>query len=339
MIQGAALAYRTRYSRICPVDNAIALKNDLRPLEPYLELTGTNEVIVNRENEVVLETASGWEFVPDGNITKEMFLSIGRILANRAGTDFDAHPYLGAELPDGHRLHLCMGTTVESGLCSAIRLKRSRKLTIDNFLTEKSFAPKPEMTFDFDDIPNSLKRLVLEKRNILISGATSSGKTNLLNVLLKYVPKTDRFLSMEDVRELDTSHLLNTVHFVLPDNGNCRSGETSCSGNSIDQNDVIDAMMRLRPDRIACGELRSRNTWTLLSLLNNGHGGCMTTIHAGSPYHAISKVITNAMTGDKCVDKDVMEKIVKECLDCVIQIKVSEGERYISDIALRGRDY
>lgn len=339
MIQGAALAYRTRYSRICPVDNAIALKNALRPLEPYLELTGTNEVIVNREKEVVLETASGWEFVPDGNITKEMFLSIGRILANRAGTDFDAHPYLGAELPDGHRLHLCMGTTVESGLCAAIRLKRSRKLTIDNFLTEKSFAPKPEMSFDFDDIPNSLKRLVAEKRNILISGATSSGKTNLLNVLLKYVPKTDRFLTMEDVRELDTSHLLNTVHFVLPDNGNCRSGETSCSGNSINQNDVIDAMMRLRPDRIACGELRSRNTWTLLSLLNNGHGGCMTTIHAGSPLHAISKVVTNAMTGDKCVDKDVMEKIVKECLDCVIQIKVSEGERYISDIALRGQDY
>lgn len=330
MIQGAALAYRTRYSRICPVDNAIALKNALRPLEPYLELTGTNEVIVNRENEVVLETASGWEFVPDRNITKEMFLSIGRILANRAGTDFDSHPYLGAELPDGHRLHLCMGTTVESGLCSSIRLKRSRKLTIDNFLTEKSFAPKPEMSFDFDDIPNSLKRLVAEKRNILISGATSSGKTNLLNVLLKYVPKTDRFLSMEDVRELDTSHLLNTVHFVLPDNG----AETG-----ITQNDVIDAMMRLRPDRIACGELRSRNTWTLLSLLNNGHGGCMTTIHAGSPLHAISKVVTNAMTGDKCVDKDVMEKIVKECLDCVIQIKVSEGERYISDIALRGRDY
>ena len=129
----------------------VALKNALRPLEPYLELIGTNEVIVNRENEVVLETASGWEFVPDKNITKEMFLSVGRILANRAGTDFDAHPYLGAELPDGHRLHLCMGTTVESGLCAAIRLKRSRKLTIDNFLTEKSFAPKPEMSFDFDD--------------------------------------------------------------------------------------------------------------------------------------------------------------------------------------------
>lgn len=318
----------------------IALKNALHPLEPYLELTGANEVIVNREHEIVLETVCGWEFVRDDNITKEIFLSIGRILANRAGTDFDAHPYLGAELPDGHRLHLCMGTTIESGLCAAVRLKRSRSLTIDNFLTEKSFAPKPDMAFDFDDIPNSLKRLVLEKRNILISGATSSGKTNLLNVLLKYVPDTDRFLSMEDVRELDTSHLLNTVHFVLPDNGNCRSGGTGRTDeNSITQNDVIDAMMRLRPDRIACGELRSRNTWTLLSLLNNGHGGCMTTIHAGSPLHAISKVVTNAMTGDKCVDKDVMEKIVKDCLDCIIQIKVSEGKRYISDIALRGRDY
>lgn len=318
----------------------IALKNALRPLEPYLELTGANEVIVNREHEIVLETVCGWEFVRDDNITKEIFLSIGRILANRAGTDFDAHPYLGAELPDGHRLHLCMGTTVESGLCAAVRLKRSRSLTIDNFLTEKSFAPKPDMAFDFDDIPNSLKRLVLEKRNILISGATSSGKTNLLSVLLKYVPDTDRFLFMEDVRELDTSHLLNTVHFVLPDNGNCRSGGTGRTDeNSITQNDVIDAMMRLRPDRIACGELRSRNTWTLLSLLNNGHGGCMTTIHAGSPLHAISKVVTNAMTGDKCVDKDVMEKIVKDCLDCIIQIKVSEGKRYISDIALRGRDY
>ena len=74
-----------------------------------MELTGTNEVIVNREHEVVLEGLSGWEFVRDQNITKEMFLSVGRILANRAGTDFDAHPYLGAELPDGHRLHLCMG--------------------------------------------------------------------------------------------------------------------------------------------------------------------------------------------------------------------------------------
>lgn len=307
-----------------------ALKNALRPLEPYLELTGINEVIVNREYEVVLESANGWEFIADKNITKEMFTSVGRILANRAGTDFDAHPYLGAELPDGHRIHICMGTTVESGLCAAIRLKRYRNLTLANFLTDKSFAPKPEMTFDFDNIEGSLKRLVSEKRNILISGATGSGKTNLLNVLLKYVPETDRFLSMEDVRELDTGHLKNTVHFVLPDNG----AETA-----ITQNDVIDAMMRLRPDRIACGELRSRNTWTLLSLLNNGHGGCMTTIHAGSPMHALSKVITNAMTGDKCVDKDVMEKIVRECLDCVIQIKVSQGERYISDIALRGRDY
>lgn len=324
---------------MCRADNA-ALKNALRPLEPYLELTGTNEVIVNREHEVVLEGLSGWEFVRDRNITKEMFLSVGRILANRAGTDFDAHPYLGAELPDGHRLHLCMGTTVESGLCAAVRLKRARSLTIENFLTEKSFAPKPEMTFDFADVPNSLRRLVLEKRNILISGATGSGKTNLLNVLLKYVPKTDRFLTMEDVRELDTTHLKNTVHFVLPDNGNCRSGGTNRTGeNSITQNDVIDAMMRLRPDRIACGELRSRNTWTLLSLLNNGHGGCMTTIHAGSAMHALSKVVTNAMTGDKSVDKDVMEKIVRECLDCVIQIKVSEGVRYIADIALRGKDY
>ena len=324
---------------MCRADNA-ALKNALRPLEPYLELTGTNEVIVNREHEVVLEGLSGWEFVRDQNITKEMFLSVGRILANRAGTDFDAHPYLGAELPDGHRLHLCMGTTVESGLCAAVRLKRARNLTIENFLTEKSFAPKPEMTFDFADVPNSLRRLVLEKHNILISGATGSGKTNLLNVLLKHVPETDRFLTMEDVRELDTTHLKNTVHFVLPDNGNCRSGGTNRTGeNSITQNDVIDAMMRLRPDRIACGELRSRNTWTLLSLLNNGHGGCMTTIHAGSPLHAISKVVTNAMTGDKSVDKDVMEKIVRDCLDCVIQIKVSEGERYISDIALRGKDY
>lgn len=314
---------------MCRADNA-ALKNALRPLEPYLELTGTNEVIVNREHEVVLEGLSGWEFVRDQNITKEMFLSVGRILANRAGTDFDAHPYLGAELPDGHRLHLCMGTTVESGLCAAVRLKRTRNLTIENFLTEKSFAPKPEMSFDFDDIPNSLKRLVAEKRNILISGATSSGKTNLLNVLLKYVPKTDRFLTMEDVRELDTTPLKNTVHFVLPDNG---------TETEITQNDVIDAMMRLRPDRIACGELRSRNTWTLLSLLNNGHGGCMTTIHAGSAMHALSKVVTNAMTGDKSVDKDVMEKIVRECLDCVIQIKVSEGVRYIADIALRGSDY
>ena len=324
---------------MCRADNA-ALKNALRPLESYLELTGTNEVIVNREHEVVLEGLSGWEFVRDQNITKEMFLSVGRILANRAGTDFDAHPYLGAELPDGHRLHLCMGTTVESGLCAAVRLKRARNLTIENFLTEKSFAPKPEMTFDFADVPNSLRRLVLEKRNILISGATGSGKTNLLNVLLKHVPETDRFLTMEDVRELDTTHLKNTVHFVLPDNGNCRSGGTNRTGkNSITQNDVIDAMMRLRPDRIACGELRSRNTWTLLSLLNNGHGGCMTTIHAGSAMHALSKVVTNAMTGDKSVDKDVMEKIVRECLDCVIQIKVSEGVRYIADIALRGKDY
>lgn len=324
---------------MCRADNA-ALKNALRPLEPYLELTGTNEVIVNREHEVVLEGLSGWEFVRDRNITKEMFLSVGRILANRAGTDFDAHPYLGAELPDGHRLHLCMGTTVESGLCAAVRLKRARNLTIENFLTEKSFAPKPEMTFDFADVPNSLRWLVLEKRNILISGATGSGKTNLLNVLLKHVPETDRFLTMEDVRELDTTHLKNTVHFVLPDNGNCRSGGTNRTGeNSITQNDVIDAMMRLRPDRIACGELRSRNTWTLLSLLNNGHGGCMTTIHAGSAMHALSKVVTNAMTGDKSVDKDVMEKIVRECLDCVIQIKVSEGVRYIADIALRGSDY
>lgn len=314
---------------MCRADSA-ALKNALRPLEPYLELAGTNEVIVNREHEVVLEGLSGWEFVRDRNITKEMFLSVGRILANRAGTDFDAHPYLGAELPDGHRLHLCMGTTVESGLCAAVRLKRARNLTIENFLTEKSFAPKPEMTFDFADVPNSLRRLVLEKRNILISGATGSGKTNLLNVLLKHVPETDRFLTMEDVRELDTTHLKNTVHFVLPDNG---------TETEITQNDVIDTMMRLRPDRIACGELRSRNTWTLLSLLNNGHGGCMTTIHAGSPLHAISKVVTNAMTGDKSVDKDVMEKIVRECLDCVIQIKVSEGVRYIADIALRGKDY
>lgn len=93
----------------------IALKNALRPLEPYLELTGANEVIVNREHEIVLETVCGWEFVRDDNIAKEIFLSIGRILANRAGTDFDAHPYLGAELPDGHRLIYVWARRLKAG--------------------------------------------------------------------------------------------------------------------------------------------------------------------------------------------------------------------------------
>lgn len=309
-----------------------ALENSIRPLNQYIERPDVSEIIVNQPGEIVLETQKGWDFIKDNHITIDLFKSIGRILANKKDADFDKCPYLGGELPGGHRIHICTGNTVESGIASAIRLKRFRKLEISNFLSDLSFQPRPAMFFDVNKLEESLKRLVLEKRNILISGATSTGKTNLLNILIRFIPETDRFLTMEDVRELDTSHLKNKVHFVLADNG-------SGIDKNITATNVMDAMMRLRPDRVACGELRIENTWTLLSLLNNGHGGCMTTIHASSPLHALSKVTTNAASASKEMKEDLIDRITRECLDVIIQINVSQGVRYISEIAIRGKDF
>jgi len=175
---------------------------------------------------------------------------------------------MSTKLPGGHRFEAMIGKAVDSGLSVSIRMNRNMPLSLEDFGLPSS-------------IQNELIKAVREGESILVSGGTSSGKTTFLKALIQYIPLEKRVLTVEDTPELEVPHL-NKVHYLV--NRNEKSPVISWP-------QVIDHLMRSRPDVIIAGELSIANTFALISLLDTGHRGFMTTVHSNSAKLAIEETM------------------------------------------------
>ena len=168
-----------------------------------------------------------------------------------------------------------------------------------------------------------LREAVRGRRNILVSGGTSTGKTTFLNALLKEVPLHERLILIEDTPELQIAHE-NAVGLIT---ARSKLGEADVSAE-----DLLIAALRMRPDRIILGEIRGHEAGTFLRAVNTGHPGSLTTIHADSPVRAIDQLALLVLqTGIRMGWEDVVT-YVKRSLDLIVQLKRGPQGREISQI-------
>ena len=229
----------------------------------------------------------------------------------------DLHPCLDARLPDGSRVHAVIPPLARVGTVIAIRKFKKDTLTIERM---QAFGSVDERA------RRLIRALVLLHKNVIVSGATSSGKTSVLNALSSFIPDNERVLVIEDASELQ----LQQRHIVPFET---RKADKNGQGE-VTIRDLIHSALRLRPDRIVIGEIRGGEALDLLQALNTGHAGSMSTIHANSPLDALRRIETCALLSGIDIPLSALRAQVASAIGAVVHTaRLSDGSRKVVSIA------
>ena len=168
------------------------------------------------------------------------------------------------------------------------------------------------------------------KKNIVISGGTSTGKTTFTNAMLMSIPNNERLITVEDAREIDLKDHPNRVHLLASKGGQGRANVTT--------QDLIESCLRMRPDRIIVGELRGSEAFSFLRAINTGHPGSISTLHADTPDMAIEQLKMMVMQAGLGLPPNEIKDYILNVVDIVVQLKRGEkGRRYISEVFFNHR--
>ena len=281
--------------------NPVAARS-LAPLVKYLDGEKYSEIIVNHPGEIMLESHEGeWETHPEPTLTVSALEDIARTLANMANQLFTpGNPIMTCKMPGGHRVQVVAGYHAPQGFTMAIRLKKERIYTFEQF--EMHPAERAAVV-----------DAVKSRKTILISGGTGTGKTSFLNAIIPFIPAEERLVTLEDVPELKVPHH-NWAQMVFA------SDDTGLGAQSI--NDVLNACLRMRPDRIILGEIRKENAFTFCSAINTGHNGSMATIHSNNPKAAIEAVMNRVLLNGDALEStmNVLRRQLLDDLQGVVQL-------------------
>jgi type IV secretion system protein VirB11 len=311
----------------------------LAPLAAALGRTDVTDVYVNRPGELWLETEHGVERHDDPRLDDQALWRLSRQIA--AATDQGIsreHPLLAATLPSGARVQVCAPPATRGHVCLAVRKHVVPDLALDDYVAAGAFARVGEHSLSRSaidealeaqlgsgDVRGFLAAAVRARKSILISGGTSTGKTTLLNALLKETPAEERIVLIEDTPEVQLDHA-NAVGLVAVRG---RLGEASVSAA-----DLLEAALRLRPDRIIMGEIRGVEALSFLRAVNTGHPGSITTIHANSPDGAIEQLALIAAQAGTALGRDELKAYMRSVLDIIVQLGRADGKRLVTDIQL-----
>jgi type IV secretion system protein VirB11 len=213
-----------------------------------------------------------------------------------------------------------------------------RSLTADQRITFKDYGLTPDAElpgmarlFDGFEIKGDhiaqIAEVIRRHMSIVVSGATSTGKTTFTNQLIRMIDETARVITVEDAREVTVPHW-NRVHLMVPRNR---------SVNAVDYNTIIDSLMRLTPDWVICGEVSVSNAAPLYSLMGKGHP-VITTVHAGTPEEAIQAFVNNMATAGSSLDPSTTANNLRRQIGCLIQLDRHDGRRKVVDIQFPSRD-
>lgn len=307
----------------------------LAPLTPFLARDDVTDIYINRPGEVWIETLGGTiERLDEPALDTASLWRLVWQLASETSQGVSAqHPLLAATIPGGARVQVVAAPATRHGLAIAIRQHRALAVALDDYGRSTSARwTSDEESVDVEALlaernyPAILSWAVASRKNILISGGTSTGKTTLLNSLLRKIPPYERLICIEDTPELSLSHP-NSVGLIAARGS---QGEAQVSSE-----DLLQAALRMRPDRIILGELRGPEAFTFLRAVNTGHPGSMTTIHADSPERAFVQLAMMALQiGLGLAYADVLA-LVREMVDVVAQVERLGGQRRITDVVIR----
>lgn len=280
-------------------------------LRRLLDDPDVTDVLVNHGTELWCEKSGTLRRV--GSLAPgEIDVELERILAPIGRRLDRLHPMVDARLEDGTRVSAVVAPVAVHGTCVAFRLLRHRCFTPNDFSSEVISA-------------DELLALVHERRNVLVSGATGSGKTSLLGALVTAISPDERVVILEDVHELVTSHPhLVRLETRLP---------TADERAGVDLDDLLRASLRLRPDRLVVGEVRGDEALTLVNALNTGHLGSLSTIHANNARDALQRLgllLHRTLHG---VDARTIESMVRTAVQVVVHLgRDSTGRRRVEQV-------
>lgn len=323
------------------IEPGVYLRACLAPLGAALDRPEVTDIYINRPGEIWLETLGGTiERHEDPALDELTLARLARQVAALSHQGISReHPLLSATLPDGSRLQVIAPPATRGPLALAIRKHVAPKLALADYASSGAFPASSaspgegvcssrtlEAQVEAGDWASVLAAAVRTRKNILISGGTSSGKTTFLNALLREVPADERLILIEDTPELCIGHA-NSVG-LLAVRGNL--GEARVTAN-----DLVAASMRMRPDRIILGELRGSEAFAFLRAVNSGHPGSMTTIHADSPEAAVEQLVLLVLQAGTALSSDDVRHYVNQTIDIFVQLGRDGGRRCVKRIALR----
>ena len=289
----------------------------LGPLEPLLQDPEITEIMVNNYDLVYIEThgkikLSGVKFRDNTHVMNV----INRIVSTVGRHIDEANPMVDARLSDGSRVNAVISPVALSGPTVTIRKFSKNPLTVSDLVKFGSVSPK---------MVNFLEACVRGRKNIVVSGGTGSGKTTLLGILSDYIPDDERIVTIEDAAELQ----LRQQHVITMES---RPANIEGTGQ-ITIRDLVRNALRMRPDRIVVGEVRSGETLDMLQAMNTGHDGSLTTAHANSPRDLISRMETMVlMSGIEMPVRAIREQIASAVDIIVHQARMRDGSRKIVSI-------
>ena len=280
------------------------MSSDLGPLRPLLSDLAVSEVMVNGPGlPVWIERAGVLECTDLVLDRAAVDLAVERIAAPLGLRVDRTRPAVDARLPDGSRVHIVVPPLAVDGPCITIRRFVVRSVALAELCPT--------------GVDQLLVAVVRERRNLLVVGATASGKTTLLNVLAAAVGAGERIITVEDAAELDLHH----PHVVRLE---ARAG--SGAGTSTVR-ELLRNALRMRPDRLVVGEIRGAEALDLLIAMNTGHDGALATLHANGAAEALSRVETLALLAGSGLPLTALRSQVHSSLDLVIHVARGGGGR------------
>ena len=222
-------------------------------------------------------------------------------------------PVVDARLSDGSRLCAVIPPIAIDGPCVAIRRFSARQIQLDDFASLR--------------VVELLQQLIYDRRNILVSGAASAGKTTLLNALCDYLQPTERIVTIEDIAELRLNH----PHVLR-----LEARPASPDGNQeISTRSLVRTALRLRPDRLIIGEVRGAETLDMLAAMNTGHNGSMSTIHANSAHDALRRIESLVLQHAANWSREVVRDHVASSINAIVHVsRHLNGSRSVEEILL-----
>ncbi|MCM1001698.1 P-type DNA transfer ATPase VirB11 [Wolbachia pipientis] len=319
--------------------NYAALDTYLEPLQGIFQEEGVNEISINKPKEVWVENRGKIRCEKLEIFDLNHLKSLSRLIAQATEQKLSEEtPLLSATLPNGYRIQIVFPPACEPDkVVMSIRKPSTIQLALDDYEKMGAFSETViEVTDDPVDryldsllkqrrIREFLEYAVINKKNIIISGGTSTGKTTFTNATLRAIPAEERIITVEDAREIVLNDHPNRVHLIASKGGQGRAKVTT--------QDLIEACLRLRPDRIIVGELRGAEAFSFLRAINTGHPGSISTLHADSPAMALEQIKLMVMQANLGIPPDQIMPYIRNVIDIVIQLKrTSGGKRSISEI-------
>ncbi len=287
------------------------------PIRPFLEDPTVSDIMINGPSQIFVERKGILHLTGASFPSREALVAALRNAAQFVGKHADdERPILEGRLPDGSRLEAVLPPAAPDGPIVSIRRFFKETLTVERLI---GFGAMTE------DAAATLRAFVVAKLNIVIAGGTGSGKTSMLNALSSFIPAAERTVVIEDSRELQ----LQRDHVVHLE---ARPPDPRGRG-AVSIRDLFKATLRLRPDRIVVGEIRSGEALDLIQAMTSGHGGCLTTVHATYPRDTLTRLETMCLMSDVELPLVALRLQLASGVNVLVQVgRQQDGKRRLTHI-------